>query len=65
MKVPTSLTLDQYRELNAITLEYRGKRWTQLTLAESDDLLDELRREVLALHERAEELIANKKKDES
>lgn len=60
MKVPTELSLDQYRELNEICLDYRGKRWTQLTMAECDDLLQEINQEVAALEERIAELNASR-----
>ncbi|MFD6516538.1 hypothetical protein [Rhodococcus sp. NPDC060176] len=49
MKIPTNLSLDDYRRVNESTMARRGKRWTELSMAEAQEILDEMNGEIVVL----------------
>lgn len=49
MKIPPNLNLDDYRRVNETTMERRGKRWTELSMAEAQEILDEMNDEIVVL----------------
>ncbi|MDI9917860.1 hypothetical protein [Rhodococcus sp. IEGM 1379] len=60
MKAPTNLSLDEYRKINELTLERRGKRWTQMSMPEAQELLGELNAECVVLEAKVVVLEAQK-----
>ncbi|NMD58969.1 UNVERIFIED_ORG: hypothetical protein FNL38_1011032 [Nocardia globerula] len=61
MKIPTNLSLDEYRRVNESTMSRRGKRWTDLSTAEAQEILDEMNDEIVVLEAKIIVLEAQKR----
>lgn len=61
MKIPTNLSLDDYRRVNESTMSRRGKRWTELSMPEAQEILDEMNDEIVVLEAKIIVLEAQKR----